>query len=152
MAIKLRKRIGELTLQNKSLEENHAKLEQEKTDLEEKLQKLGTAAKNVQSIQSEYDKITDELEKKKLENASNEKVYTKTKSDMEKLESDVATANATISQFKKDLEFSKMEKASLDMVIKELQSQISSLKTNSGDLKVKDAEVTKIKGVYLIFL
>lgn len=147
LAIKLKKRVGELTLQNKSLEDANSKLEQEKSDTDTKLQKVGSTAKNVHSIQSEYDKIADEFERKKVEFNSQEKEYNKAKNEVEKLTKDLAAANISMNHFKSELETSKTNRGS---TVKELQSQIASLKATAGDGKCKDTEVAKIQG-YLLF-
>ncbi|XP_058791903.1 GRIP and coiled-coil domain-containing protein 2 [Phymastichus coffea] len=68
LAIKLKKKVSDLSDQNKLLETDNQKLNSEKDELQNKILRMSESVKKLQIIQSQYDKLQDDVELVKNEN------------------------------------------------------------------------------------
>ncbi|KAJ8682709.1 hypothetical protein QAD02_018501 [Eretmocerus hayati] len=68
LAVKLKKKVSDLTEQNRSLEAENHKLLSDKDDLQSRVLLMSDSAKKLQTIQSQYDRLQDDVELVKNEN------------------------------------------------------------------------------------
>ncbi|PSN47728.1 hypothetical protein C0J52_04605 [Blattella germanica] len=134
VAVRLKKKVSELTTQQTQLETDKKKLSAEKSDLQAKITQLSSHAKNLQSMQQEYDRLQDELESQKAEVKQLTKTLEAAVTESTNIKVQLEECQQERESKCRELEMCSKEKHNLETANKELASQVLSLK------KEKDAE------------
>ncbi|PNF29357.1 hypothetical protein B7P43_G07815 [Cryptotermes secundus] len=134
VAVRLKKRVSELTAQQTHLEMEKKKLVSDKSELQAKVAQLSAHAKNLQTMHLEYDRLQDDMEKQKLEVKEFAKALELAVNESATLKVQLLECQEEKECKLKDLEACVKDKQRLELANKELSSHIHSLK------KEKEAE------------
>lgn len=138
VAVRLKKRVAELTAHLTQLEAERNKLLTDKQELQACVTQMSAQAKNLQTLQQEYDKLEDTLEQQKAE--------------MNKAKKNQDTALADIAKLRKELEQCLEEKTSMEKLMETCNSEKLTLertrKEQTNQLKNLRKEVEVLNSSY----
>nr|XP_045581790.1 GRIP and coiled-coil domain-containing protein 2-like isoform X2 [Procambarus clarkii] len=140
VAIKLKKRVAELTAQLNSSEETRSKLATEKEDLKKKVDvgvkdSIKAASKNIQVLQGEIDRLQDEVDSKTKE--------------LKEQGKQLNSAAEQLASAKSDLAVAQDENGILHRTVKNLEETISSQEDAAGSLRGQITSLEKRLGAEL---
>ncbi|XP_069676250.1 GRIP and coiled-coil domain-containing protein 2-like isoform X5 [Periplaneta americana] len=149
VAVRLKKRVSELTVQQTQLENDKKKLASDKADLQAKVTQLSAHAKNLQTMQQEYDRLQDDLETQKSEVKELTKALEVSVNDCASLKVELQECQNEKESKIKELEICLKDKQKIDVANKELASHINSLKkekeAENATRKEKEKEFKKLE-------
>nr|CAD7258942.1 unnamed protein product [Timema shepardi] len=127
LAVKLKKKVGDLTVQLGQGETEKKKMIAERSELVAKISLMSDQAKSLQAIHQEYDRLQDQLEKNKSETKSLQKSF-------DVLTNESAAAKLQLQEYSeekerlcKELDVYAKDKQRLEASFKELRSQIQNM-------------------------
>ncbi|CAG2054003.1 unnamed protein product [Timema podura] len=127
LAVKLKKKVGDLTVQLGQGETEKKKMIAERSELVAKISLMSDQAKSLQALHQEYDRLQDQLEKNKSETKSLQKSF-------DVLTNESAAAKLQLQEYSeekgrlcKELDVYAKDKQRLEASFKELRSQIQNM-------------------------
>nr|CAD7608807.1 unnamed protein product [Timema genevievae] len=127
LAVKLKKKVGDLTVQLGQGETEKKKMIAERSELVTKISLMSDQAKSLQALHQEYDRLQDQLEKNKSETKSLQKSF-------DVLTNESAAAKFQLQEYSeekgrlcKELDVYAKDKQRLEASFKELRSQIQNM-------------------------
>lgn len=150
LAVKLKKKVSDLSDQIKQLESEKTALHNEKDEMQQKIIQISNNAKKIQTIQLEYDKLQDKFEQQKSENKKLMKNIETLVDENASLKESLYNEKDSTSQLSTKSEQLIKDKSKLENTIKHLQEQIKSLSEELSaenvirEQKVKEYDALKI--------
>ncbi|XP_046989493.1 GRIP and coiled-coil domain-containing protein 2 [Schistocerca americana] len=128
VAVRLKKRVAELTAHLTQLEAERNKLLTDKQELQACVTQMSAQAKHLQTLQQEYDKLQDTLEQQKAEMSKAKKNQDTALADLEKLRKHLEQCLEEKLNVEKLLESCSSEKLTLERTWKEQTNQLKNLR------------------------
>ncbi|XP_015609304.1 GRIP and coiled-coil domain-containing protein 2 [Cephus cinctus] len=148
-AVKLKKKLHDLSEQLRVSETEKIKISADKEDLQNKLMQISENARKLQTIHSEYDKLQDDLEQEKCENKKLEKNLESLISENTSLKESLYEKKENITRLSNKNEYLSKENAKLQLILKQNQDKINVLmdeiKTELVIREQKDKEYEEMK-------